>query len=137
MSAPTTKALDATKKTVANSVRRIPGRLPGMIELSRVIFFIAPIRNRNRTRGATCPLTFTYGLLQPRGRKGPRLAGSAKGGYCGICERNDSRYSVAAKTISEMRSDGLLKSVLAFSTRTRATYSVSVMLVAFLNSLQK
>src|ERR1019366_1079129 len=43
----------------------------------------------------------------------------------------------AAYTTSLMRSDGSTSNVLAFSTRTRATYSVSVMPVAFLKSLQK
>src|ERR1017187_7970213 len=43
----------------------------------------------------------------------------------------------AAYTTSLTRSDGSTSNVFAFSTRTRATYSVSVMPVAFLKSLQK
>src|SRR5271157_1377445 len=42
-----------------------------------------------------------------------------------------------AYTISETRNDGFTSNVLAFSRRTRVTYSVSVMPVARLNSLQK
>ena len=43
----------------------------------------------------------------------------------------------AANTTSLMRFAGSASKVLAFSTRTRATYSVSVMPVARLNNLQK
>src|SRR5579862_9407081 len=110
-------------------------------------------------QAATCRLAFASCLL-PVTPGQPAEFYSRKDSMddsMGDCARNAVRYAEggiptkrlntllncgmdpnpAAKTTSEIRSEGSASRALAFTTRTRATYSVRVIPVAFLKILQK